>query len=110
MPRNAPRSGSLLAQYNQLIIQSDGSFLLFHSSALDILPVLINTAPLDPGHPEASDQRIGILYQEIALVFCSTNLNSLAVAVTTKRNRLTTKGDKTQLFPQYGQKNLKVFF
>lgn len=49
---------------------------------------------------QASHQRIGILYQEIASVSCSTNLNSLVVAVTTKTNGLSTKSDKGQLFPQ----------
>lgn len=49
---------------------------------------------------EASDQGIGILYQETALVSCSTNLNSLVIAVTTRANGLITKGDKRQLLPQ----------
>lgn len=112
--RNAPRSSSLLAQYNQLIwiILMDTFFFPIISSCplqystFKFRPCSLTTASF---LSEISDQRIGILCQEIAFGLCSSNLNSLRVAVTKKRNQLTGKGDKRH-FPQDRKQNLQFSF
>lgn len=112
-PTHAPRSSSLLAQYNQLIwisLQSLSPFsitwyllIAYQYSTSRSKPCTLTTASF---LSEIAEERIGILCQEIALDLCSTNIKSLGVAVTAKRNQLTSKGDKG--FPQDRKQNLSL--